>query len=302
MPVIWDASYEVDLGPHVFVTAKYRLAKDALLAAGTISVEQLRIPSAASHERLAAVHTRAYLDKIANDDFSFAERMLLEIPFTTEVRDAMALACGGTCDAVSLAMEHGGAVHLGGGFHHAFAGHGEGFCLLNDVAIAARAALDQGLVERVAVVDLDVHHGNGTAAIFADEPAVYTLSVHQENNYPAEKPPSDLDVGLSDGVGDDGYLEVVERSLATLFQAFEPDAVLYLAGADPYRDDQLGGLRLTLDGLRRRDRTVFRESAARDVPVATVLAGGYAWRLEDTVAIHVATVEEAMRRPVVDPR
>jgi acetoin utilization deacetylase AcuC-like enzyme len=207
------------------------------------------------------------------------------------VADAMALACGGTLLAGRLALEHGSAGHLGGGFHHAFADHGEGFCLLNDVAVAARVLLGEGRVGRVAIVDLDVHHGNGTASIFAGDPDVFTFSMHQERNYPADKPPSDLDVGLDDRTGDGAYLDALARHLPEALDG-SPDLVFYLAGADPYRDDQLGGLALTIEGLRRRDRMVLEAVQERGIPVAVVLAGGYAYRLEDTVRIHAATIEE----------
>ena len=300
-PVVWDASYEIDLGPHVFVTAKYRLTRERLLAKGTLGEADLVAPLPATREQLALVHTAEYLRKIDEDDFTFAERMRLEIPFSEAGRDAMVLCCGGTLLAGRLALEHGRAGHLGGGFHHAYAGHGEGFCLLNDVAVAARALVHEGAVERVAIVDLDVHHGNGTASIFADDPAVFTFSMHQEHNYPAHKPPSDLDIGLEDGVREEEYLGLLEPALEVVLggrtttgasERAAPDLVLYLAGADPYADDQLGGLRLTLDGLRRRDRMVFEATRSRGVPVAVVLAGGYAHRLDDTVAIHAATIEE----------
>jgi len=289
--LVWDASYEVDLGPHVFVTAKYRLTRQRLLDSGKVATGQFVPPLAATPSELARVHTSHYLEKIAADSFSLPERMLLEIPFTPEVRDAMVLSSGGTLLTCRLALEEGAAGHLGGGFHHAFAGHGEGFCLLNDVAVAARTLCEEQAVARAAVIDLDVHHGNGTASIFPDDEAVFTFSMHQENNYPAAKPPSDLDIGFRDGVGDEEYLSVLDEALPTVF-GHRPELIIYLAGADPYRDDQLGGLSLTRDGLRERDRQVFRAAYREGVPVAVVLAGGYAFRLEDTVAIHAATIEE----------
>lgn len=291
-PLVWDPSYEVDLGPHVFVTAKYRLTRERLLADGVVTEDHFVPPPPATREQLARVHTDEYLRKIDENDFTIAERLQLEVPFSAEGRDAMVLSCGGTLLASRLAREHGVAGHLGGGFHHAYADHGEGFCLLNDVAVALRALHAEGVVERSAVVDLDVHHGNGTAAIFAGDPEVYTFSMHQENNYPADKPPSDLDIGLDDGAGDDEYLERLAQALPSILESHRPELVLYLAGADPYRDDQLGGLRLSRDGLRLRDRFVFQACRERGISTAVVLAGGYAFRLEDTVSIHVATIEE----------
>jgi acetoin utilization deacetylase AcuC-like enzyme len=306
MKLVWSPSYEVDIGSHVFPTAKYRLVRERLLEGGPAAVppsgpqacmmreEDFLSPLPASDEELARVHTREYLSKIREDRFSAAERLKLEVPFSPEAAAAMRLCCGGTILAARTALADGVAVHLGGGFHHAFAAHGEGFCLLNDVAVAAAALLAEGTVERALIVDLDVHHGNGTAAIFAGDERVFTFSMHQQNNYPAEKPPSDLDVGLPDGVGDERYLELLERHLFRALDLHDPDLVLYLAGADPYREDQLGGLGLTLEGLRRRDRSVLAACRERGVPVAIVLAGGYARHTGDTVAIHAATVDEAV--------
>ena len=294
-PIVWDPSYEIDIGAHVFVTAKYRLTRQRLLAEGTVTEEHFVAPVPATPEQLALVHTPAYLEKVASGSFDFAEIMRLEVPFSAEGREAMILTCGGTLLTARLALDHGGAGHLGGGFHHAFAGHGEGFCLLNDVAVAVRALIHEGRVERAAVIDLDVHHGNGTAAIFAGDEAVFTFSMHQESNYPALKPPSDLDIGLEDGTGDDEYLALLDEHMPRVLDDHAPEVVVYLAGADPYREDQLGGLSLTLEGLRLRDRMVLEGARGRDVAVAVVLAGGYAHRLEDTVGIHAATIEELVR-------
>ena len=207
----------------------------------------------------------------------------------------MALSCGGTLLTARSALEDGVAVHLGGGFHHAYAGHGEGFCLYNDVAVAVRALRAEDVVERVAVVDLDVHHGNGTAAIFAEDDDVLTFSMHQQNNYPSLKPPSDLDVGLPDGTEDADYLDLLDRALGDVLGEPAPELIVYLAGADPYEHDQLGGLTLTLGGLRRRDRMVLERAGERRIPIAVLMAGGYAYELNDPVSIHGATVEEAVR-------
>jgi len=260
--LVWDPSYEVDIGAHVFVTAKYRLTRERLLAEGTLSEAAFLRPEPAPLEELALVHTPAYLEQVFTGSFSITDVMRLEVPFSEALRDAMVLSCGGTLLAARLALEHGVAGHLGGGFHHAFADHGEGFCMLNDVAVAVRALIAEGTVERAAVVDLDLHHGNGTAAIFAAEAAVFTFSMHQENNYPAEKPASDLDVGLADGTGDEEYLQLLAEHLPRVLDEHAPEVVVYLAGADPYVHDQLGGLALTLEGLRRRDRVVLEAARA----------------------------------------
>jgi acetoin utilization deacetylase AcuC-like enzyme len=292
--IVWSPRYEVDIGGHVFPTAKYRLVRERLLASGVVDADQFVEPEPVADEDLLRVHTAEYLRKVADDDFDWLERRTLEVPFTRALAEAMRLCCGGTLLAARIALDRGACPHLGGGFHHAFADHGEGFCLFNDVAVAVAALLHTGEVARAAVVDLDVHHGNGTAAIFEREERVFTLSMHQQDNYPALKPPSDVDVGLADGTGDDEYLALLEAHLPAAVEDHRPDLVLFLAGADPYRLDQLGGLALTREGLRRRDRAVIQACRARNVPVAVVLAGGYAVDTRDTVAIHAATVEETL--------
>jgi acetoin utilization deacetylase AcuC-like enzyme len=295
-PIVWHEGYEVDIGAHVFPTLKYRAARDRLVQEGTVAQGSIQRPQAASDRQVSLVHTPAYLNKIKNGVFGPQDVMLLEVPFSVELRDAMWLCVGGSILAGRLALEGGRAVHLGGGFHHAFPDHGEGFCLVNDVAIALRALMHEGLIERAAVIDCDLHHGNGTAAVFRDEPEVFTFSIHQQNNYPAFKPPSDLDFGLADGTGDDEYLSVLEQHLPRVLDDHQPELLFYLAGADPYEHDQLGGLRLTLEGLRRRDELVFELAEVANVPVAVTLAGGYAWRFEDTVEIHCGTVRAACGR------
>jgi len=295
MDVIWSADYEVDIGLHVFPTRKYRLVKERLVEEGVVAEDDIVPPHRARRLDLARVHTREYLRKIRDGDFTQAEHLLREVPFSPELREAMSLCCGGTTECGRRALADGVCVHLGGGFHHAFADHGEGFCLLNDVAVAARALAIDETARRVAVVDLDVHHGNGTAAIFADDPDVFTFSVHQQNNYPAVKPPGDLDVGLPDGTSDAAYIEALEEHLPGVLEDHEPDLVLYLAGADPYREDQLGGLGLTIEGLRRRDRFVFDACRERGIGVAVTLAGGYAQDTDDTIEIHCNTVREAIK-------
>jgi len=248
----------MDIGPHVFPTQKYRLVRDRLLHEGTIGHETIRRPDPATEHEIGLVHSAGYLRKVTANDLSAQERMTLEVPLSAALREAMWLCTGGSILTGELALDRGLAVHLGGGFHHAFSEHGEGFCLVNDVAIAIRVLTDRQVIRRAAVIDLDVHHGNGTAAIFANEPDVFTFSMHQEHNYPAQKPPSDLDIGLADGIGDDEYLSAVEHHVPKILENHRPDLVFYLAGADPYEHDQLGGLGLTLSGLRRRDRLTKR--------------------------------------------
>jgi acetoin utilization deacetylase AcuC-like enzyme len=296
LPWVWTPEYEVDIGAHVFPTVKYRLTRDRLLEEGTLEPTALHPPPQASRPELARVHSRSWLEKVFAGTLTRDEERTLEVPYSPELLRAFLLCCGGTTLAGRRALEHGVASHLGGGFHHAFADHGEGFCLLNDVAVAAATLRAEGHVRRVTVLDLDVHHGNGTAAIFQDEPAVFTFSMHQEANYPFVKPPGDLDVPLPDGMGDERYLALLEEHLPTALEWEEGTAELafYLAGADPYRQDQLGGLALSLDGLRRRDRLVLAACRERSIPVVTLTAGGYAFRRDDTVEIHCNTIREAL--------
>jgi acetoin utilization deacetylase AcuC-like enzyme len=291
---VWHEAYEVDLGPHVYPTDKYRLVLERLLAAGTITAEQIRRPTPVGDAQLLLVHDPLYVRKIATG-LSREEERVLEVPFSPALREAARLSAGGTLLAGRLASKHGIAVHLGGGFHHAFADHGEGFCLLNDVAIAIRVLQRERVIRRAAVIDCDVHQGNGTAAIFGGDPDVFTLSLHQEYNYPARKPPSDRDIGLEDGAGDERYLSLLRRHLPEVFEWHHPDVVFYLAGADPYREDQLGGLGLTLNGLQQRDALVLGFAAHAHSAVAVTLAGGYARRLADTLEIHGNTVRVAQR-------
>jgi acetoin utilization deacetylase AcuC-like enzyme len=296
LPIVWHEGYEADIGLHVFPTRKYRAAHDRLIGEGTIAETDIRRPEPVSDEHVALVHTPQYLEKIKYSEFSWQDVMLLEVPFSAELREAMWLCAGGSILTGRLALEHGLAVHLGGGFHHGFPDHGEGFCLINDVAITLRALRREGLIERAVVLDCDLHHGNGTAAIFTDEPEVFTFSIHQQHNYPMWKPPSDLDLGLRDGTGDEEYLGLLQAHVPQILEDQRPDLAFYLAGADPYREDQLGGLSLSREGLRRRDELIFRLTGMAGVPVAVTLAGGYARRFEDTVEIHCETVRAAHRQ------
>jgi acetoin utilization deacetylase AcuC-like enzyme len=293
--IVYSDRYDFDLGTHVFPMRKYPLVRAKLAEQGTVPPEDVVEPITASWEQLGLVHDAEYLRKLQAGDLSAQDLGVLELPWSEEIVEGFRLMAGGTLTAARLALDQAGGqivVHLGGGFHHAFPTHGEGFCMFNDVAVAIRALLGEGALERVAIVDLDVHHGNGTATIFKGERSVFTFSMHQFHNYPAVKPRGSLDIGLIDGAGDIEYLHTLREALPKVM-ASQPHVVFYLAGADPYEDDQLGGLCLSQEGLRKRDRMVFRAAAQARVPVVVTLAGGYARRLSDTVAIHTATVEEA---------
>jgi len=305
LKVVYSARYHIDIGLHVFPTLKYRLVHDSLVARGIARPENFVEPQPATWDELALVHTSEYLEKMRTGTMMPDDVAQLELPWSEEMVEGFRLMIGGTIQAARIACglqdrslseartsEFRVTVHIGGGLHHAFPNHGEGFCPFNDVAVAVRV-LQARSIERTAIVDLDVHHGNGTAFIFESDPNVFTFSIHQQHNYPMWKPRSSLDVGLPDGAHDAAYLRELERALPKVM-ATGPQCVFYLAGADPYEDDQLGGLRLTKDGLRERDRMVIEAVRSASCPLVITLAGGYARRVEDTVAIHVATIEEAM--------
>ena len=296
MRVVYSPRYHLDFGDHVFPTAKYRAVAERLEHAGVVADSGYAVPVEATWDELALTHAPGYLEALRAGTLSAEAMARLEIPCSPAIVDGFRLMTGGSIVATRLALDGSDrtAVHLGGGFHHAFAAHGEGFCMFNDVAVAIRVAFRERLAASAAVVDLDVHQGNGTASIFAGDARVFTLSVHEQDNYPYPKPRSSLDIGLAAGTGDDEYLALLAGALARTFDTL-PDLVVYLAGADPYADDQLGGLALTRDGLRRRDRMVFETARGAGVPIVVLLAGGYARRVADTVAIHTATVEEAAR-------
>lgn len=295
MKQIYTDQYDLNLGDHVFPSIKYRLIKEQLLRERIIRPEDILEPEPATDDDVALVHHRDYIRRLKLGKLSDIEIMRMEIPYSPQLVRAVWLSAGGSILAGRMALEEKIAANLCGGFHHAFPDHGEGFCVLHDVAIAIRSLQKDHAIERALVVDCDVHQGNGTAGIFAGDPTVFTLSLHQENNYPYPKPPSSLDVNLPDGLGDDEYLAALEKSLNQAFERFQPDLLFYLAGADPYKEDQLGGLTLTLEGLRARDDMVLGQAHERGVPAAITLAGGYARRVEDTVLIHSNTVLAAKK-------
>jgi len=283
----------LDLGTHVFPSQKYRMIRESLLAEGIAAPGDFLQPEPATDENILRVHTSAYVKKLQEDALTLSERMKLEIPLSELTRNAFWLAAGGSTLAGRRALEDGFAINLGGGFHHAYPGHGEGFCMIHDVAVAICSLQAAGKIRTAMTVDTDVHHGNGTAAIFESDPSVFTLSIHQENNYPMPKPPSNLDIGLDDGIRDDKYLAALEKGILEALDKMTPDIIFYIGGADPYCEDQLGGLALTMEGLQKRDRLIFEHARRRGIPVASTLAGGYARRVADTVRIHVNTIVAA---------
>ena len=290
--LVYHPGYDLQLGEHVFPSRKYRLIHDRLLDEGAVDPWDFVEPQPVADDDVLRVHDAGWVHRLKTGTMTEEEAIRLEIPYSEAMRNGFWLAAGGTILAARNALRDRIGINLGGGFHHAFPGHGEGFCAIHDVAIAIRALQHEKAIERAMVVDCDVHHGNGTAAIFAGDNSVLTLSLHQWNNYPSVKPPSTIDVHLRDGIGDEEYLERL-RGAVNLAMDFGPQLIVYVAGADPYREDQLGGLKLTMDGLKQRDSLVFETALQRRVPAAVALAGGYARNTEDTVSIHCNTVKEA---------
>ena len=315
--LVYSEKYFLPIGEHVFRADKYRLIVERLTAQGVLGRCDLLEPSPASESDVMLVHSPHYVNKLMEGSLSAREELQMEIPYSPEVVDTFMLHTGGSILAAERALQDGICVNVGGGFHHAFPDHGEGFCMINDIAVAIRTMQRRGLIQRAMTVDCDVHQGNGTAAIFNKGtqssptlpsgspqtvfPArgetgqscardVFTISLHQENNYPFAKPPSSIDINLPDGCTDEEYLAWLDNALSSALRQFEPQLICYVAGADPFREDQLGGLSLTLDGLKRRDELLFRVARARDIPVMVTFAGGYAIHVEDTVSIHCNTV------------
>ena len=317
--LIYSDEYYLPIGQHVFPADKYRRVHRRLIEQGIADPSDFLTPQPASDQDILLVHTPGYVNKLKTGTLSAREELELEVPYSPELVDAFWLAAGGSILAAQNALKDGVAINIGGGFHHAFPDHGEGFCMIHDVAVAIRRMQRDGKIRTAMTVDCDVHQGNGTAAIFAGTrtvsellpsqgPAiagkrplmrgahagdVFTISLHQENNYPALKPPSSIDVDLPDGITDHDYLAWLDNALSSGLRHFEPDLICYIAGADPYCEDQLGGLSLTIEGLKRRDELVFQVAKTRNIPVMGTYAGGYAQRIEDTVAIHSNTVAAA---------
>lgn len=279
---------------HVFPVEKYRLIYEKLLMMGA-GKEDFLSPISASVEDVLLVHTSKYIKKLRAGKLSHSDVMSLELPYSPELFEFALMYVGGTIVAAEQALKEGLAVHIGGGFHHAFADHGEGFCVLNDVAVAVEKLKKEGKVDKVMVVDADVHQGNGTAAILSKKDYVFTFSIHQMDIYPAEKPRSRLDVGLWTGDGDEKYLSALNAHFPRLYEEFHPDLVIYLAGADPFEKDKLGSLKLTKEGLMERGKLIIGEARSRKIPLVVLLAGGYAHDVQDTVAVHLNTIKVARK-------
>jgi acetoin utilization deacetylase AcuC-like enzyme len=317
--LIYSDKYFLPIGQHVFPAEKYRRIHNKLIESGVADPSDFIVPQPASDQDILLVHKPAYVNKLKTGTLSAIEELQMEIPYSPELVDAFWLSAGGSILAAEHAIKDGVAVNIGGGFHHAFSDHGEGFCMIHDVAVAIRRMQRDGNIRTAMTIDCDVHQGNGTAAIFAGTRTqsealpssgppvlgrkalmrgthagdVFTISLHQENNYPQHKPPSSIDVDLPDGITDDDYLAWLDNALSSGLRQFTPDLICYIAGADPYREDQLGGLALTIEGLKKRDELVFRVARSQQIPVMVTYAGGYAQQVEDTVTIHCNTVISA---------
>jgi acetoin utilization deacetylase AcuC-like enzyme len=292
---------------HRFPMAKYGLLRDRVLESGLGRNGALRVPAAATDDDLGTVHDADYLRRVTSGSLSLQEIRRMGFPWSPGLVERSRRSVGGTIEAARAALRDGVAVNLSGGTHHAFPDRGEGFCVFNDVAVASRVLQREGRARRIAILDLDVHQGNGTAAIFAGDPSVFTLSVHGTNNFPFRKERSDLDLELPDHAGDEPFLEAVGEGVDAAIEASRPELAFFLAGADPFAGDRLGRLGVSKEGLAERDRMVFQRCREGGIPVAVVMSGGYAPRIEDTVDIHFATVEMAFdsfrcwRAPAVAP-
>jgi acetoin utilization deacetylase AcuC-like enzyme len=294
MKAFYSSRYVIKLPEgHRFPITKYALIRHSIEADRTIAASEIFEPPPASRDEILLVHTADYYDRLVRGSLTEREIRRLGLPWSEELVARSRVSVGGTICAARAALSEGVGVNLGGGTHHAFADHGEGFCVLNDIAVAIELLRAEGLIRRAAVVDCDVHQGNGTAAIFARDAEVFTLSLHGEKNYPLVKQQSTIDVALADGTEDEEYLSMLEPHLSNVLDRFRPDILFYQSGVDPYRDDRLGRLSLTLEGLKERDLMVLDGCRARLVPCAITLGGGYARDISDTVEAHSNTVRAA---------
>jgi acetoin utilization deacetylase AcuC-like enzyme len=288
--IFYSPYYYADIGEgHVFPIKKFELVRDCLLKEKTLSPREIVEPQPASIEDVLLVHTEDYIKRLINGELTVKEIRRLGLPWSKSLVRRSFLATSGTINAARHALETGAASNLAGGTHHSFPDRGEGFCVLNDVAVAVRVLQREKLAERFLIIDCDVHQGNGTAFIFKDDPAVFTFSMHGAKNYPLFKEISNLDIELADGTTDGEYLETLEQALPRVF-LHNPDIVFYLGGADPFEKDKLGRLSLSIEGLKRRDEIVLCFAREHHTPIVTTMSGGYALDINDTVEIHSNTI------------
>lgn len=296
MKLFYCDEFVLPLPPgHRFPMEKYRLLRERLRSSGEFLDDDFLSPPAATFAELTRAHAPDYVLRVERGELTPQEIRVIGFPWSPEMVERSKRSSGATTAACRIAMSEGAAANLAGGTHHAFYDRGEGYCVFNDAAIAARTLVAESILERVLIVDCDVHQGNGTAAILSGDDHIFTFSIHGAKNFPFRKEISDLDIELADGTDDMAYEQALTRGLRQSFAANLPQLVIYLAGADPFDDDKLGKLKLTKQGLLRRDEMVFEHCRARSVPVAIVMAGGYARNIDDTVEIHANTVMAARR-------
>ena len=294
MKLFYTDVFVLPLPPgHRFPMEKYARLRQALLAGGQFSEDDFHLPHAATDEELARAHDMAYIQAVSCGALDEKAKKAIGFPWSEGMVERSRRSAGATICACRAALADGVSANLAGGTHHAFADHGEGFCVFNDAAVAARAMQAEGRAGRILIVDCDVHQGNGTASILRGDDSIFTFSIHGARNYPFDKEESDLDIELPDGCTDEAYLLRLDEGLALAFDLARPELVIYLAGADPYQDDRLGRLGLSFAGLIERDRRVFQRCRQADLPVAISMAGGYARNIDDTVQIHRNTIELA---------
>ena len=295
MKIFYTDTFSIPLPEnHSFPKDKYFLLRMRILESQIAQTVDLQIPRPATDEEIIRAHDPVYIHRLQNGELFAKEIRRVGLPWSPEIVRRARYSAGATVEACRAALEAGIAVNLGGGTHHAFSDHGQGYCWLNDSVIAARAIQAEGLVKNILIIDCDVHQGNGTAAIVKNDPTIFTFSIHGKNNFPYHKETSDLDVELPDGTDDAAYLNALEKGLAASMQNFKADLVIYLAGADPYKDDRFGRLAVTKKGLTKRDRLVFHGCLKAGLPTAVTMAGGYARNVQDTVDIHFQTVLSAL--------
>lgn len=294
MKAFYTDHFVLPLPPeHRFPMTKYSLLREQVLAQGVLKPEDLIVPEAATDEQILRAHDTDYLERVKTGTLSRQEIRRIGFPWSPEMVERSRRSAGATIAACKAALEDGAAINLAGGTHHAFRDHGEGYCVFNDSAIAARAMQAERRVRRIVVLDCDVHQGNGTASILAGDPSIFTFSIHGEKNFPFHKEHSDLDIELEDGTSDRVYLDMLEEGVQRALALAQADMAIYLAGADPYSGDRLGRLKVSMEGLATRDRFVLGLCREQRLPVAITMAGGYARQVEDIVAIHLQTVRIA---------
>jgi acetoin utilization deacetylase AcuC-like enzyme len=279
---------------HRFPMQKYALLRQRVANSGIVDPGDLHVPDAATDAQLCRAHTAEYVGRVQHGDLTAQEQRRIGFPWSPGMVERSRRSSGATMAACRAALAGGFAANLAGGTHHAYADHGEGYCVFNDSAVAARAMQAEGRAKRIVIIDCDVHQGNGTAAILAGDRTIFTFSIHGANNFPFHKEQSDLDIALEDGTGDDAYLAALDQGLCQALEVSHADLAIYLAGADPYHDDKLGRLKLTKPGLAARDRMVLHYCHDAGIPVAITMAGGYARNVEDTADIHFQTVRLAV--------